>query len=133
MRPPPDWEVFKLVWLPISHVYPFFIPKIMSYNNNNISFSVIDHYKMVVAIPLLDSLIIQMQDGFLTKIAAPAYLLCLVSSIMVNKALQLDDEVEGMLLTGRKTIHFPNPLGMRYLDGKHSGSQQIMSFQTTFY
>ena len=130
LRPPPLWEVFKLVWLPISHVYPFFIPKIMSYS---ISFSAIDHYKMVVAIPLLDSLIIQMQDGFLTKIAAPAYLLCLVSSIMVNKALQLDDEVEGMLLTGRKTIHFPNPLGMRYLDGKHSGSQQIASFQTTFY
>ena len=42
---------------------------------------------------------------------------------MVNKALQLDDEVEGMLFTGRKTIHFPNPLEMRYLDGKHSGSQ----------
>ena len=41
----------------------------MSYN---ISFSAINHYKMVVAIPLLDSLIIQMQDGFLTKIATPA-------------------------------------------------------------
>ena len=63
----------------------------------------------------------------------PRNLLCLVSSIMVNKALQLDVEVEGMLLTGRRTIHFPNPLGMRYLDGKHSGSQQIASFQTTFY
>ena len=118
LRPPPLWEVFKLVWLPISHVYPFFIPKIMSYS---ISFSAIDHYKMVVAIPLLD------------KDRRPRNLLCLVSSIMVNKALQLDVEVEGMLLTGRRTIHFPNPLGMRYLDGKHSGSQQIASFQTTFY
>ena len=46
-----------------------FIPKIMSYN---ISFRAIDRYKIAVAIPLLDSLIIQMQDGFLTKIATPA-------------------------------------------------------------
>ena len=41
----------------------------MSYN---ISFSPIDHYKKTVAIPLLDSLIIQMQDRFFPKIATPA-------------------------------------------------------------
>ena len=35
--------------------------------------------------------------------------------------------------SGRKTIHFQNPLEMRYLLGKHSGSQQMESFQTTFY
>ena len=50
---------------------------------------------------------------------------------MANKALQLDDEVEGMLFW-EKDIYFPNPLEMRYVDGKHSGSQQIGSFQT-FY
>ena len=46
---------------------------IMSYN---MGFSPIDHYKKTVAIPLLDSLIIQMQDRFLTKISTPA--ICLV-------------------------------------------------------
>ena len=50
--------------------------------------------------------------------------LCLVSSIIVNKALQLDDEVEGMLFW-EKDIPFLNPLEMRYVDGKQSGSQQI--------
>ena len=34
---------------------------------------------------------------------------------------------------GRRTFHFPNPLEMRYVDGKQSGSQQRGSFQTTFY
>ena len=50
--------------------YPF------SYKNNimsyDISSSPIYQYKKNVAIPLLDSLIIQMQDRFLTKIAMPA-------------------------------------------------------------
>ena len=46
---------------------------IMSYN---MGFSPIDHYKKTVAIPLLDSLIIQMQDRFLTKISTPE--ICLV-------------------------------------------------------
>ena len=40
------------------------------------------------------------------------YLLCLVPSIIVNKALQLDDEVEDMLFW-EKDIYFPNPLEMR--------------------
>ena len=53
--------------------------------NYNLRSSPSDHYKKTVAIPLFDSLIIQMQD------------LCVVPSIIVNKALQLDDEVEGML------------------------------------
>ena len=58
--------------------------------------------------------------------------LCLVPSIIVNKALQLDDEVEGMLFW-EKDNPFPKSLEMRYLDGKRSGSQQMESFQTTFY
>ena len=40
------------------------------------SSSPIDHFKKTVAFPLLDSLIIQMQDRFLTKIGTPA--ICLV-------------------------------------------------------
>ena len=61
------WVVLKLVWLPMS--IPFHTKNnIMSYN---ISSSPIDHYKKTVAIPPLDSLIIQMQDRFLTKIATP--------------------------------------------------------------
>ena len=67
---PPLWEVFELVWLPMLSGYPF------SYKNNimsyDISSSPIYQYKKKVAIPLLDSLIIQMQDRFLTKIAMPA-------------------------------------------------------------
>ena len=46
------------------------------------------------------------------------------ASIIVNKALELDDEVEGMLFW-EKDIPFLNPLEMRYVDGKQSGSQQI--------
>ena len=57
---PPLWKVFKLVWLPMS--IPLFIPKIILQGNYNISSNLIDHYKKIVAIPLLDSSIIQMQD-----------------------------------------------------------------------
>ena len=60
-------------------------------------FSPIDHYKKTVAIPLLDSLIIQMQDRFSDEDRHARHLLCVVPSIIVNRALQLDDEVEGML------------------------------------
>ena len=73
----------------------------------NISSSPIDYYKKTVAILLLDTLIIQMQDRFSDEDRNARHLLCLVPSIIVNKALQLD--------------------------GKDSGSQQIGSFQTTFY
>ena len=129
---------------------------IISYN---ISSSPIDHYKKTVASPLLDSLIIQMQDRFSDEDHHARHLLCLVPSIIDNKAMQLDDEVEGMLVwekdipfvkslgneesrwktlwqstdreSGRKTFRLSNPLEMRKVDGKHSGSQQIGSLQTT--
>ena len=69
--------------------------------NNIISYNIcsspIDHYKMTVAIPLLDSLIIQMQDRFSDEDRQACQLLCLMLTIIVNKALQLDDELEGML------------------------------------
>ena len=62
----------------------------MSYN---ISSSPIDHYKKTVAIPLLDyDLIIQMRDRFFYEDRHARNLLCLVLPIIVNKALQLDDQ-----------------------------------------
>ena len=84
----------------VTHVYPFFHTKnnITSYI---ISSSLIDHYKKIVAIPLLDSSIIQMQDA--------RHLPCLVPSIIVNRALQLD-RVKGMLLW-EKDIPFLKSLG----------------------
>ena len=84
----------------VTYVYPFFHTKnnITSYN---ISSSLIDHYKKIVAIPLLDSSIIQMQDA--------RHLPCLVPSIIVNRALQLD-RVKGMLLW-EKDIPFLKSLG----------------------
>ena len=53
-----------------THVYPFYTKN--NIINYNISCSEIDHYKKFVAIPVLDSLIIQVQDQFLRKIATPA-------------------------------------------------------------
>ena len=86
----------------------------MSYN---ISSSSIDHYKKTVAIPLLDSLIIKMQDRLSDEDRHTRHLLCLVPSIIVNKALQLDDEVEGMLFW-EKDNPFPKSLGIEVLRWK---------------
>ena len=58
--------------------------------SHNISSSPIDGYKKTVAILLLDSSIIQMQDRFSDEDRYARHLLCLVPSIRVNKALQLD-------------------------------------------
>ena len=80
---------------------------IISYN---ISSSPIDYYKKTVAIPLLDSLIIQIRDRFSDEDRHARHLLCVVSSIIVNKALQLDDEMEGMLFL-EKDIPFLKFLG----------------------
>ena len=79
---------------------------IISYN---ISSSSIDNYKKPVAIPLLDFLITQMQDRFSDKDRHARNLLCLVPWI-INKALHLDDEVEGMLFW-EKDIPFLKSLG----------------------
>ena len=88
-----------------THVNPFFILKI-------ISSCPIDHYKKTVAVPLLDSLIIKMQDRLSDEDRHARHLLCLAPSIIVNKALQLDDEVEGVLFW-EKDIPFVSPLEMR--------------------
>ena len=82
--------------------------------NNIISYNVtsspIDRYKKTVAIPLLDSLIIQMQGRFSDEHRHASHLLYVVPSIIVNKALQQDDEVEGMLFW-EKDIPFLKSLG----------------------
>ena len=80
---------------------------IISYN---VSSSQIDNYKKTVAIPLLDSLIIQMQGRFSDEDRHARHLLCVVPSIKVNKALQLDDEVEGIPFWNRD-IPFLKSLG----------------------
>ena len=77
----------------VTHVSPFFIPKIiLSYN---IRSSPIDHYKKTVAIPT-SGLLNQMQDRFSDEDRQACHLLCVVPSIIANNALQLDDEVEGV-------------------------------------
>ena len=86
---------------------------IVSYN---ISSSPIDYYKKTVAIPL-HSLIIQIKDRFSDEDRHARHLLCLVPSIMVNKALQLDDVVEGVLFC-EEDIPFLKSLGNEVLRWK---------------
>ena len=82
---------------------------IISYN---VSSSQIDRYKNTVAIPLLDSLIMQMQGRFSDEDRQARHLRdCVVPSIIANKALQLDDEVEGMLSREKDHIPFLKSLG----------------------
>ena len=51
-----------------------------------------------------------MQDRFSDEDGHARYLLCLLPSIIVNKALQLNDEVEGVP-SWEKDITFPKSLG----------------------
>ena len=81
---------------------------IISYN---VSSSQIDRYKNTVAIPLLDSLIMQMRGRFSDEDRQARRLLCVVPSIIANKAIQLDDEVEGMLFWEKDHIPFLRFLG----------------------
>ena len=59
--------------------------------SNTPSSSPIDHYKKSVAIPLLDSLIIQIQDRFSDEDRHARHLLYLVPSIIVNDTLELSE------------------------------------------
>ena len=70
-----------------------------------------------VAILLLDSLIIQMQDRFSNEDRHARHSLYLVPSTIVNNTLELSEATEGMLF-------WENPLGMSCEDGKLCGSQQ---------
>ena len=64
---------------------------IQSNRSNTPSSSPIDHYKKSVAIPLLDSLIIQMQDRFSDEGRHARHLLYLVPSIIGNDTLELSE------------------------------------------
>ena len=80
-------------------------------NRSNIpSCSPIDHYKKSVAIPLLDSLIIQMRDRFTDEDRHARHLLYLVPSIIVNNTLELSKATEGMMFW-ESDLPFPKSLG----------------------
>jgi len=66
--------------------------------------------KKSVAIPLLDSLIIQMQDRFSDEDRHARHLLYLVPSIIVNDTLELSEATEGMLFW-ENDLPFPKSLG----------------------
>ena len=78
--------------------------------SNTPSSSPIDHYKKSVAIPLLDSLIIQMRDRFSNEDRHAHHLLYLVPSIIVNDTLELSEATEGMLFW-ENDLPFPKSLG----------------------
>ena len=80
-------------------------------NRSNIPSSTpIDHYKKSVAIPLLDSLIIQMQDRFSGEDRHARHLLYLVPSIIVNNSQELSEAAKGMLFW-ENGLPFPKSLG----------------------
>ena len=70
--------------------------------------SPIDQYKISVAIPLLDSLIIQMQDRFSDEDRHARHLLYLVPSIIVNNAQELSEAAKGILFW-ENDLPFPFP------------------------
>ena len=70
----------------------------------------IDHYKKSVAIPLLDSLIIQMQDRFSGEDCHTRHLLYLVPSTIVNNSQELSEAAKGMLFW-ENDLPFPKSLG----------------------
>ena len=78
--------------------------------SNILSCSPIDHYKKSVAIPLLDSLIIQMRDRFTNEDRHARHLLHLVPSIIVNDTLELSKATEGMMFW-ENDLPFPKSLG----------------------
>ena len=78
--------------------------------SNILSCSPIDHYKKSVAIPLLDSLIIQMRDRFINEDRHARHLLHLVPSIIVNNTLELSKATEGMMFW-ENDLPFPKSLG----------------------
>ena len=76
-------------------------------NRSNIpSCSPIDHYKKFVAIRLLDSLIIIMQDRFSDEDRHARHLLYIVPSIIINNTLELSE-----MLFWENDLPFPKSLG----------------------
>ena len=68
----------------------------------------VEFWKKTAAIPLLDSLIIQMQDRFSDEDRHARRLLCLVPSIIANKVLNLKAEVTGMLYWEKEVNGLPH-------------------------
>ena len=62
-----------------------------------------------MAIPLLDSLIIQMQDQLSDEDRHARHLLCLVPSIIANNTLELSETTEAMLFWENE-LPFPKSL-----------------------
>ena len=90
-------QILDLEKLGIVEARPRKTSSILRNRSNIPSCSPIDHYKKFVAIPLLDSLTIQMQDQFSDEDRHTRYLLYLVPSIIVNNTLELSEATEGML------------------------------------
>ena len=78
--------------------------------SNTPSSNPIDHCKTSVVIPLLDSLVIQMQDRFSDEDRHACHLLYLVPSVIVNNTLELSEATEGML-SWENDLPFPKSLG----------------------
>ena len=77
--------------------------------SNTPSESPMEHYKRVVAIPLLDSLLSQMVERFSDEGRHASNLLCLVPSILLNSGIKPVDKLEGML-HWEKDLPFPKSL-----------------------
>ena len=77
--------------------------------SNTPSESPMEHYKRVVAIPLLDSLLSQMVERFSDEGRHASNLLCLVPSILLNSGMKPVDKLEGML-HWEKDLPFPKSL-----------------------
>ena len=89
------------------------IPRKKSIHGNRLnipSCSPIDYYTKSVAIPFLDSLIVQMQDRFSDEDRHACHLFYLVPSIIFNNTLELSEATEGMLFW-ENDLPFPKSLG----------------------
>ena len=95
------------------------------HRNNTPSETPKDHYKVTVAIPLLDSLIHQMTERFSAEGRHASSLLCLVPSILLCSATDeiLSDNLQGMLYWERD-LPFPRSLANELGDGMHYGEER---------
>ena len=82
--------------------------------NNTPSKSPIEHYKRVIAIPLMDSLLIQMDERFTCTDEGSgrhaSRLILLVPSVLLTAKVDLADTLDGMLYW-EQDIPFPKSLG----------------------
>ena len=87
--PPPFGKFSNLSGYPCLSLFHI-KSNIISYDISSSPQSIITRRLQALVIPLFDSLIIHMQDRFSDEDRHASHLLCLVPSIIVNKALQLD-------------------------------------------